>query len=231
MEEPICPTCSKRFSAGTKFCDLDGSQLTTADKLIPKCVKCGTTYSNDTKFCPKDGGAVIAEAFRFGNAPNSGYQPVNDTSQYPRAPLWDRFLATVIDNILLLVLHIPALISILIGVGIAEYNKQASIFFFFLTVILVIVPNVFILFLDGFRQGQGYGKKMLGLMVVHLPSNNPCTKGQSFLRSLICYITWIVPIVGFFIEPLVAMIDNDGRRLGDKAAKTQVIERKYYINK
>lgn len=227
LEEPICPTCSKRFSAGTKFCDLDGSRLTSADKLIPKCVKCGTAYPNGTKFCPKDGGAVIAD--RYKNAPNNAYQPTSNTLQYPKAPLWDRFLASVIDTILLLVLHIPALIFLLVGIRVADDNNGAGIFFLFLTTILVIAPNVFILFLDGFRQGQGYGKKMFGLMVVHLPSNTPCTKGQSFLRSLIALLTCFIPVVGFLIEPLVLLIDSEGRRLGDKAAKTQVIEREFFI--
>jgi hypothetical protein len=33
----------------------------------------------------------------------------------------------------------------------------------------------------------------------------------------------IVPLVGWLIEPAVATVRDDGRRLGDQAADTQVI--------
>lgn len=229
LEEPICPTCNKIFSAGTKFCDQDGSRLTSADKLIPKCVICGAIYNKDTKFCPKDGGAVIAEAFRFSAAPNNGYD--SSRLQYPKAPFGDRILASIIDGLLLLVCYIPALLFFILGLSsIKSYSSPAG-FLLFLSVVLYIIPSIFFLFLDGYRQGQGFGKKMFGLMVVYLPENKPCSKTQSFLRNLIGYLLTLIPFIGWVVELVVALIDKRGRRLGDRAALTQVIERIHYTNK
>jgi uncharacterized RDD family membrane protein YckC len=77
---------------------------------------------------------------------------------------------------------------------------------------------------DGRPGGQSIGKKMMGLMVVHLPSNRPCDRGQSALRYLVMFLLNLVPYVGWLIEPMVLLSAAGGRRLGDTAAGTQVIK-------
>jgi uncharacterized RDD family membrane protein YckC len=76
---------------------------------------------------------------------------------------------------------------------------------------------------DGHGRGQSMGKKKLGLMVVHLPTNAPCNPSQSALRALVMCATNAVPYLGFLVEPIVALAAEGGRRLGDQAAGTQVI--------
>lgn len=76
---------------------------------------------------------------------------------------------------------------------------------------------------DGRPNGQSIGKKMCGLMVVNVQTNEPCTRGESAMRAFIGGLVGIVPVIGWFIEPLVALVRDDGRRLGDQAADTQVI--------
>ena len=61
-------------------------------------------------------------------------------------------------------------------------------------------------------------------MVVCLKDNTPCTKGKSFLRGLIMVLLGIIPYVGWLIEPLIVLADDEGRRLGGRAADTQVID-------
>jgi uncharacterized RDD family membrane protein YckC len=65
-------------------------------------------------------------------------------------------------------------------------------------------------------------------MVVHLPTNQPCTTGQSALRYLVIFLCNLVPYVGWLIEPIVTLAAAGGRRLGDQAAGTQVIEASAY---
>ena len=65
--------------------------------------------------------------------------------------------------------------------------------------------------------------KVTGLMVVHLQSSQPCTRGQSALRYLVLFLLNLVPYVGWLIEPIVTLAAAGGRRLGDVAAGTQVI--------
>jgi uncharacterized RDD family membrane protein YckC len=70
---------------------------------------------------------------------------------------------------------------------------------------------------DGIREGQSIGKGLMGLRVVDFQTGMPATMGQSFIRNCCpgcldgccCY--------------LVALIDQDGRRIGDQAAGTVVI--------
>jgi uncharacterized RDD family membrane protein YckC len=77
---------------------------------------------------------------------------------------------------------------------------------------------------DGREGGQSFGKEMLNLMVVNINTNQPCTMGESALRTLIWMLLSLIPIVGWLIEPIVALASDDGRRLGDRVANTQVIE-------
>lgn len=100
----------------------------------------------------------------------------------------------------------------------------------YVPIILLIVPLGYYLTKDGFNQGQSFGKKRMKLMVVDLTTNSPCTRSSSFLRMLIFLLLCIPYGLGALLEPLYAMIQNEGRRLGDYAAKTQVIETSTYKN-
>lgn len=71
---------------------------------------------------------------------------------------------------------------------------------------------------DGLNDGQSYGKKLLGLRVVLIADNKPCTKVASLLR----FIMLMIPFVSI-VECVMVLATDKGRRLGDKLAKTQVI--------
>jgi uncharacterized RDD family membrane protein YckC len=82
---------------------------------------------------------------------------------------------------------------------------------------------------DGRPGGQSMGKKMMGLMVLHIESNLPCSPRQSALRNLVLILISIpVPPISWLIEPIVSLSTDGGRRLGDFAAGTQVIRRSDY---
>jgi hypothetical protein len=96
---------------------------------------------------------------------------------YPKAPLGARFLAAVLDN---LVSSVPALLLGLATAGAFGANLPS------LGVPLAILATAAFAWAvwysftkDGRPGGASIGKKATGLMVVHLPSNQPCTAGQS----------------------------------------------------
>ena len=70
-------------------------------------------------------------------------------------------------------------------------------------------------FIDGFRKGQGIGKKLLSLQVVRLKDGKPCTFKDAFLRRF----------AGIF-QPfdLLWFLGEKQQRLGDKFAETVVVQ-------
>ena len=230
IENPVCPKCHKTFPAGSKFCDIEGAILTSPDKLIPKCIKCGTEYSIETKFCPKDGGAVIPEALRFESKEQYNSKQTYYNGTYLKASLGNRFLASLLDGLITTGFAIPAIIFYVIGMAKVEdyYDSEEAIPLFILAGFLYLIPLAYSFIKDGLGIGQSWGKKAVGLMVIHLSDKTPCSFSQSFLRNLIMVLLCIIPFIGWLIEPIIVLASENGRRLGDKAANTQVIETKYF---
>ncbi len=70
-------------------------------------------------------------------------------------------------------------------------------------------------FMDGFRKGQGIGKKLLSLQVLRLKDGKPCTFKDAFLRRF-----------AGILQPfdLLWFLGKKQQRLGDKFAETVVVE-------
>ena len=73
----------------------------------------------------------------------------------------------------------------------------------------------YILFADGFRDGQSYGKRIMKTAAVDATSGRPCSFGQSFVRNLLLSILGVIDWVFIF--------GKRRQRLGDKAANTLVV--------
>ena len=187
---------------------------------VNQCPKCGTEISAGAKFC-QNCGYHLEPAF----TENPVYQQ-HAPKRYPKAPLGKRFLAYLLDKFIKLGLAIPAIIFIVKGaIQLKEYGKsEEAILTLVVGVALCLLPLVYVFIKDGLGKGQSWGKQAVGLMVVYLPNNTPCTIGQSCLRGLVGVLLKLVPVVGRLIEPIMVLADSDGRRLADKAANTQVID-------
>ncbi len=70
---------------------------------------------------------------------------------------------------------------------------------------------------DGALKGQGWSKRTFKIRVIHSRTGEPCTFWQSFLRRLLIYLPLIGMIDVFFA------LDKKKQRLGDKLAKTIVV--------
>ena len=142
----------------------------------------------------------------------------------------NRFLAALLDGLIGLGLSIPTLIFFALGIAKTESNndEDEAVGFFLIAFLFYMIPLVYFITKDGLGQGQSWGKRALGLMVLNLENNTPCDKRKSFLRNFISGLIGIIPFVGWLIEPIMVLATEDGRKLGDKAAKTQVIDKKNY---
>lgn len=145
---------------------------------------------------------------------------------YPKAPLGSRFVAAVIDN---LVSSIPAIVLVVATIGAASAGATPLAVLLGLLAAAGVIWALWYAFTkDGRSGGQSIGKKAMGLMVVHLPTNKPCDHGQSALRYLVLFGLNLIPYLGWLVEPIVTLGAAGGRRLGDTAAGTQVIAASQY---
>lgn len=138
-----------------------------------------------------------------------------EEKEFPRANLLNRFLAKLIDFLV-----IGALATIVT----APIGSLAAL--------------TYSLIADGFFDGRSLGKKMIGLRVVNLRTGMPCNFKDSILRNIpIAAVVMfaLIPILGWillFTAGLVIMLfesyliysDEGGIRIGDIFADTQVID-------
>ncbi|MFI5405469.1 MAG: RDD family protein [Nitrososphaerales archaeon] len=231
IEAPICPQCKKTFAPGTKFCVVDGTRLVRPEDLIPRCTICNRQYSEEIKFCPQDGGEVKVITIRYQRPtyrPQQSFYALSNR-KYPKASLGNRFLAALLDGLISAGLSIPAILFFVAGMEKSKsYKNDGAGGLIFIAVLFYLLPLIYSLIKDGLGQGQSWGKKPLDLMVINLENNSPCDKGKSFVRNIISALLAIIPFIGWLIEPIMVIATDDGRKLGDKAANTQVIEIKNF---
>jgi uncharacterized RDD family membrane protein YckC len=144
------------------------------------------------------------------------------TTAYPKAPLDRRFLASLLDAAIACAPLGLAAVLVAIAATAASWGRAIAVGFLAGTPALVWAAYYGFV-KDAQGRGQSIGKKKLGLMVVHLPTNAPCNLSQSALRALVMGATNLIPYLGWLVEPIVALSAEGGRRLGDQAAGTQVI--------
>lgn len=165
-----------------------------------------------------------------GTLPNAVSEPVQRSSstgewQYPKARLGARFLAYIIDGVVMVVPPIVLGAILFILSRRSGLDPIAGV-----GLLLCVAWALYYSFAkDGWNRGQSIGKKAMDLMVVNVKTNVPCTVGESALRALILLLLNLIPGLGWLIEPIVVLVSENGRRLGDLAAGTQVIDTSAYI--
>ncbi|MGN0028635.1 MAG: RDD family protein [Marinilabiliaceae bacterium] len=211
IADPVCPICHKKYPSGSLFCNDDGSKLVKESDLVCVCTKCGEAYYEGVTFCPKDGGVVMPR-YKLGGQANASLQ---------KADLGKRFLASVVDCLMTTLMAITS--AVCFGIAVPYlclcYSKGQGYAFLILGAFFYIVPLVYSLIKDGLGEGQSIGKRCLGLKVVKFATGGPCTKGASALRN---FVSYILPF-GCLIEPIMVLANNDGRKVGDYAAGTMVV--------
>jgi uncharacterized RDD family membrane protein YckC len=129
---------------------------------------------------------------------------------YPKAQVLNRFIAKVID--LLIVAAADRLVP---PIG-------------FLTGL------AYILVADGFAGGRSLGKRLIGLQTIVPRTRDAAGFKESIIRNLplglaqlafeIPYVGWIGWLAILSLEALLVIGNEQGRRLGDEIARTQVLD-------
>lgn len=203
-----CPTCGSEFETETNYCQTCGSNLMISNTENPVCPTCNTSYPIGTNFCTKDG-TQIKPMYNHANR------------NFNKSSLINRFLASILDGLITLVLSVPSII-IYFNTAMGNWSGYG---FLILIILFSFIPLTYIFIKDGLGIGQSWGKKALDLLVVDLDNNTPCDKWKSFIRNLISTMISIIPFIGCFVDPIILLASKDGRTLGDMVANTQVIDK------
>ena len=199
------------------------------------CGRCGNQMPDGSAFCPACGQVVEVQPPPAPPAqveplptvppapatfpppqPSASVAPVGE--RYPRAPIGARLGAWIADGIIA-----SPLISVgalLFAAGIVR--DELSV----LGVILMVAGGLwsaaYTLGRDAL-SGAGFGKQLAGLVVVSYETGAPVKGGPTAIRHLVFWATNLLPGIGSLVEPVLTLVDSEGRRLGDKLAKTQVV--------
>jgi uncharacterized RDD family membrane protein YckC len=86
---------------------------------------------------------------------------------------------------------------------------------------------------DGLFQGRSLGKKLVGLRVVSIYTEKPCSFRDSILRNSVFgigYLLYKIPLFGWIFIVVISLLEfvillgsKEKMRLGDEIAKTKVV--------
>lgn len=129
---------------------------------------------------------------------------------YAKANLLNRFIAKFID-----LLIVGALLKLLPQIG-------------------FLAGLTYLLIGDGLFDGRSLGKKIIGLKVILIEKDKGCSFRESIIRNLplgMGYFLFSIPWIGlifsliiFAFEGLLVIGSEEGARIGDEIAKTQVVD-------
>jgi uncharacterized RDD family membrane protein YckC len=138
-----------------------------------------------------------------------------------KAPIGKRIIAYIIDCVLVAVIA-----GIFFGIGftlpLVLRNAIVGILGLLIALLGFVLALVYMLLRDGLFGGRSLGKKLMKLRVVR-SDGSKCDFVSSALRNITLPVFSIIPPL-YLIELLLPLVDKEGLRLGDRVAKTQVVE-------
>ncbi|NME71400.1 RDD family protein [Flammeovirga aprica] len=233
MEKYNCPRCNTSYAYGSKFCHECGCDLEMELTEHQTNYEYQENYSSASAniYTNSSSSDTYTSIEEEGNIGETTLPSIDFDEVELKAPFGARLHAYFLDSLIAITLAIPSIIFALLGVDILKHAFYFSevIIFFVLSGLLLLLPLLYMLLKDGMGKGQSIGKKVVGLTVINVDTLEPCSKGQSFLRNFILMFLNTIPVIGNTLEVIIAVIAEDGKRLGDRAVRTQVIEIEHVI--
>jgi hypothetical protein len=97
------------------------------------------------------------------------------------------------------------------------------------TLLAATVSPIYLVIRDGLFEGQSFGKLMVGLVAIRLESGKPVQLTGSLRRNFLFGVPGM-NLAALFFEARQIQIDEQGVRLGDRFARTQVVHGKEAID-
>ncbi len=194
-----------------------------SNNVIVKCPKCENTFKYNK------------EQFTFSENTVDDTVSFKEGEKFHYAGFWIRFLAYIIDSLILIILFIFPLIvfsknidaeSVIERLESGDLSVIFSITFLFIFLIAIIFISIGYYVIGWSKWGRTLGMKILGIKVIDEKGGN-ITFGKAFLRWLMGYfLPGVIPYVGALLYiALAIMIGVDTKKQGwhDKISRTYVI--------
>ena len=150
------------------------------------------------------------------------HTPENVAFGYQMAGIGSRFLATLLDTLIIVLLQVVVIIVLLLIL-----NATDSLGDGFATWVYAVLGLLAFLFYWGYYiffemlwNGQSPGKRWAGIRVIRA-DGTPITLSESLIRNLVRIVDFLP--AGYGVGILTMFIDTRSRRLGDLAAGTLVV--------
>jgi uncharacterized RDD family membrane protein YckC len=176
----------------------------------------------DSAFCPACGSPVPGSPVTAapGPAPASMFQPQSTIAVVNYASVGDRFVAVLIDHIILAFVSLAFVIPAFI-LGAFAFSFGFALFFGPLILLDFLLWLLYFSYFEG-TTGQTFGKSLVGIKVVDEATQRPIDMGRALIRNLLRIIDWLpfFYILGF----ILVEVEEKKKRLGDMAANTVVVK-------
>ncbi|HMB21565.1 MAG: RDD family protein [Chloroflexota bacterium] len=149
--------------------------------------------------------------------------PENVAFGYQVAGIGSRFLASLLDTLLIALLQIiVVVVATLVINALEEFTAALStwIIAIFSLILAIFYWGYYVLF-EMLWNGQSPGKRWVGLRVIRT-DGTPITLSEALIRNLVRIVDFLPAMYGIGIISM--FIDKQSRRLGDLAAGTLVVQ-------
>jgi len=151
------------------------------------------------------------------------HTPENVAFGYQVAGIGSRFLATLIDTLLVFLLQIVVVVVYVVILNVLDIDRSGSASAWIAAIMGIIIFifywGYYILF-EVFWNGQSPGKRWTGLRVIR-SDGTPITLSEALIRNLVRIVDFLPAMYG--VGVITMFIDSRSRRLGDMAAGTLVV--------
>jgi uncharacterized RDD family membrane protein YckC len=151
--------------------------------------------------------------------------PENVAFGYQIAGIGSRFLASLLDTIIVVLLQIVVLVVLTLVLNAFEGTAWADQLSGWIVAIFSLIATLFYwgyyIFFEMLWNGQSPGKRWVGLRVIRA-DGTPITLSESLIRNLVRIIDFLPAAYG--VGVVTMFIDKQSRRLGDLAAGTLVVQ-------
>lgn len=137
----------------------------------------------------------------------------------PYAAWWQRFVAVIVDNLLV---SAPFVAALVVAFTTIEDEDVGGLAILIAWGVWMVVPFVYFTVLNGGPGGQTLGKRLLGIRVIG-EDFRPIGYGRAFGRYALAWVMWLACYVPGIVDALWPLWDVKKQAIHDKVVGSIVV--------